>query len=73
DALFGDFRQVDASATRRVGGLGLGLSFVRRVATAFGFTADVESSPGKGSLFWLDLPVAKPARATRAARPRSHA
>ncbi|MCA1825039.1 MAG: HAMP domain-containing histidine kinase, partial [Frankia sp.] len=47
DALFGDFRQVDASATRRVGGLGLGLSFVRRVATAFGFTADVESSPGK--------------------------
>ena len=56
--LFTDFEQVDGSATRTVGGLGLGLSFVRRVADDFGLGLGFTSSP-KGTTFWLDLPAAR--------------
>ncbi|HVE62287.1 MAG TPA: ATP-binding protein [Mycobacteriales bacterium] len=72
-ALFSDFEQVDGSATRSVGGLGLGLSFVRRVAESFGLTVGFSSAAGKGATFWLDLPAAPAsARAARSApaRPR---
>ena len=77
--LFTDFEQLDGSATRQVGGLGLGLSFVRRVADEFGLRLGVASTPGRGASFWLDLPVAtsaagsarSPRRPRRAApRPR---
>ena len=63
--IFLDFQQVDGSSTRSVGGLGLGLSFVRRVATTLGFGLEATSTPGKGSEFSLDLPVAS-RRARRA-------
>jgi two-component system sensor histidine kinase VicK len=56
--LFTSFEQVDGSATRRVGGLGLGLSFVRRLADDAGFPLTVSSVEGKGSEFALDLPRA---------------
>ncbi|MFN2539194.1 MAG: ATP-binding protein, partial [Mycobacteriales bacterium] len=64
--LFTSFEQVDGSATRRVGGLGLGLSFVRRLAEDAGFPLSVSSRVGKGSEFSLDLPVSdEPAMPTR--------
>ena len=70
--LFTDFRQVDGSATRRVGGLGLGLSFVRRIADAQGLGLVVTSTPRKGAEFALDVPVAGGRAARRApARPRA--
>jgi two-component system sensor histidine kinase VicK len=56
--LFASFEQVDGSATRRVGGLGLGLSFVRRIAEDAGFPLSVVSTEGRGAEFALDLPVA---------------
>ena len=56
--LVDDFSQADASETRRVGGLGLGLGFVSRVAGRFGLPFDVQSVPGRGSEFALLLPVA---------------
>ncbi|MDT7538270.1 MAG: two-component system, OmpR family, phosphate regulon sensor histidine kinase PhoR [Actinomycetota bacterium] len=55
--LFTPFEQVDGSATRRVGGLGLGLSFVRRLADDTGLSLSFASAVGKGSEFSLDLPV----------------
>jgi PAS domain S-box-containing protein len=58
DALFADFEQGDGSATRQVGGLGLGLAFVRRVADEFDLALHVESVDGAGSTFALDLPAA---------------
>jgi two-component system phosphate regulon sensor histidine kinase PhoR len=58
DSLFLSFEQVDGSATRRVGGLGLGLSFVRRLAQDAGFPLSVSSELGKGAEFALDLPLA---------------
>jgi two-component system phosphate regulon sensor histidine kinase PhoR len=57
EALFADFEQGDGSATRQVGGLGLGLAFVRRVADEFGLALNVESVEGAGSTFALDLPA----------------
>jgi PAS domain S-box-containing protein len=69
--LFTSFEQVDGSATRRVGGLGLGLSFVRRLAEDAGFPLSFNSVVGKGSEFSLDLPVSAeplPRRASRARR-----
>jgi two-component system sensor histidine kinase VicK len=56
--LFSSFEQVDGSVTRKVGGLGLGLSFVRRLAEDAGFPLTVSTTLGKGSEFALDLPVA---------------
>jgi two-component system sensor histidine kinase VicK len=72
--LFTSFEQVDGSATRRVGGLGLGLSFVRRLAEDAGFPLSFTSAVGKGSEFSLDLPVSdvpvprRPAKGPRASR-----
>jgi PAS domain S-box-containing protein len=69
--LFTSFEQVDGSATRRVGGLGLGLSFVRRLAEDAGFPLTVTSTVGKGSEFALDLPISEepvPRRASPARR-----
>jgi PAS domain S-box-containing protein len=56
--LLGDFSQADASDTRKVGGMGLGLGFVTRVADALGLTLEVSSEPGKGSDFAIEVPIA---------------
>jgi two-component system, OmpR family, phosphate regulon sensor histidine kinase PhoR len=56
--LVGDFSQADASETRRVGGLGLGLGFVSRVAERFDLELTIETQPGKGSEFALLVPTA---------------
>jgi signal transduction histidine kinase/ActR/RegA family two-component response regulator len=56
--VFDRFRQADASASRRHGGLGLGLSLVRQIVELHGGTVGVESAGmTKGSTFWVSLPA----------------
>jgi two-component system phosphate regulon sensor histidine kinase PhoR len=56
--LFERFYRVDAGRSRDVGGTGLGLSIVKHLVDAMGGTVGVESTPGKGSRFSVNLPRA---------------
>ena len=67
--LFVAFRQLDAGATKRYGGTGLGLALTKRLAEAHGGKVGVRSVHGAGSTFWVELPrVTATAPALRSAR-----
>ena len=55
--LFQRFQQADASTTRQFGGTGLGLALTKAFAALLGGTVAVQSSPGAGSVFIVELPA----------------
>lgn len=55
--LFEPFTQLDQSRTRKYDGAGMGLAIVRRLVELFGGRIDVQSMPGRGTRFAVELPV----------------
>lgn len=56
--IFDRFYRVDKSRSRASGGSGLGLPIVQQIVEAHHGTARVESTPGEGCTFILDIPPA---------------
>lgn len=56
ELIFEPFRQADDSIARAYGGTGLGLAIARTYARTLGGTLSLESEPGKGSTFYLEMP-----------------
>ncbi len=68
DRVFDRFYRVDAARSRKMGGTGLGLAIVKQILEAHGEPVHVESTLGRGSRFWFELPLASPDAAGAATR-----
>ncbi len=57
EVIFDRFRQADDSTTRKYGGTGLGLWITRNLVELMGGRVRLRSEPGRGSVFYLEIPL----------------
>jgi two-component system, OmpR family, phosphate regulon sensor histidine kinase PhoR len=55
--IFERFYRIDRARSREMGGTGLGLAIVKHLARAHGGEVSVQSAPGQGSTFIIELPA----------------
>ncbi|MCP9487519.1 MAG: ATP-binding protein [Gaiellaceae bacterium MAG52_C11] len=68
--IFEKFYRLDPDMTRGIGGTGLGLYICRELVRRMDGSIWVESQPGKGSTFVVELPAAEPTKPSSPARQR---
>jgi CheY-like chemotaxis protein len=69
DIIFEPFQQADTSATRRYGGMGMGLAMARQLVSLMGGRMWVESQLGTGSTFHFTVLLGLPAGTAAVAPP----
>jgi len=57
DMIFREFYQIDNPERDRTRGLGMGLAIVRRICKLLDHAVDVRSTPGRGSIFRVTVPI----------------
>jgi signal transduction histidine kinase/CheY-like chemotaxis protein len=58
EIIFEDFYQLDNPARERDKGMGMGLAIVRRMASILNHPLQLDSAPGEGSTFTIEVPIA---------------
>ncbi|MCC6074841.1 NahK/ErcS family hybrid sensor histidine kinase/response regulator [Pseudomonas sp. GCM10022188] len=70
EEIFLEFNQLEASRAAERKGVGLGLAIVERIARMLDYRVRVQSLPGCGSLFSIEVPLAEYVAAAPVARPQ---
>ncbi len=65
ERVFEEFTQLDTFESRKHGGTGLGLAITRQLVTLMGGSVGAQSQVGKGSTFWVKLPLANAREASK--------
>lgn len=72
EEIFEEYSQLQNPERDRAKGLGLGLAICRRLARLLDAPIGVRSRPGRGSVFWIRLPIERLAEGAKAHAPAPH-